>query len=249
MNMKSAVKYQFLEMKKSVVVYYAVIYAIYILLIVSLGLYVGGNTEGSNIGGMEFSTIIFIFILGLNSFKESFRMFLQNGLSRKTLFKSFILSITLVSILMAFVDIFNALLVNIISNYNSMYLQIYGQRYSESTSVVAKYLEGFLWSVFIYIAFAMLGYFITILYYRMNKKLQLIVSIGVPVFWIILFPYIDYNLAKGALSTSIKNFIIFATGFKNGINPYYFITSSIIGSIVLGILSYILIQKAVGKKQ
>lgn len=249
MSIKSAVKYQFIEMKKAVMVYYAVIYAIYILLIVSLGLYVSGEVDGNSIGGMEFSTVIFIFILGLNSFKESFRMFLQNGLSRKTLFKSFILSATFVSIFMAFVDIVNGIVVNIISNYKSMYLQVYGGRYSETTSLATIYLEGFFWSVFLYIAFAMLGYFITILYYRMNKQLQIIVSIGVPVFWIILFPLIDYNLAKGALSLGIKNFIIFTTGFKNGINPYYFITSSIIGTIILGILSYILMQKAVGKKQ
>ena len=249
MNINKAIKYQILEMKKSVIGYYGIIYAIYILFAIFIGIYVSDGNNGSigSIGGTEFSTAIFAFAIGLTSFKDTFKMFLQNGLSRRTLFKSFILSIMLLSIFMSLIDSVNTVIVNTISNYNPIYLQIYGRRYAEGVSEIVKLLDGFLWNTFIYLTVAMVGYFLAILYYRMDKRLTIIVSVGVPGLLFFVLPIIEFNFTKGAIIQTIGRFISFASGFENGYNPYYSIMTSIFVFIIFGGLSYGLMKKAVVK--
>ena len=163
------------------------------------------------------------------------------------MFKSFILSIMTLSVFMSLIDSINTVIVNIISNYDPIYLQIYGRRYAEGVSEIVKFLDGFLWNTFTYLTVSMVGYFLAILYYRMDKKLTIIVSVGVPGFLFFILPIIEFNFTKGAIIRTIGKFISFASGFENGYNPYYYITTSIFVFIIFGGLSYGLVRKAVVK--
>ena len=60
-----------------------------ILLIIHLGLILSVATDGDGmLGGMELSTIIFMLIMGIISYRENISMGIQNGISRKTYFIS-----------------------------------------------------------------------------------------------------------------------------------------------------------------
>lgn len=240
MKLKSAVKYQIYEFKKPLLIYYLIIYILFILFFIenSTLIHFGADVR---LGGIESASMIFIFIAGLNSFKETFKMFLQNGLSRKTLFISFICSIIPISAAMALIDSVNGLIASLVIKYDPAYMQFYGKRYVGSVNGIFKYAEGFLWYIFAYAMLAMIGYFITVLYYRMNKGLKLLVSIGFPAFFFIILPMID---TEGRIFTGIGNFFSFAWGYNNGCNPYFSMVTCTLISVLFGTLSYMLIKNA-----
>ena len=104
MDIKATTKYQINEYIKSIKIFYLVV----ILVIALFGVLI--NTSASSnfrsTGGIEGSAMIFLFILGLNSFKETFLMMLQNGTTRKSMFIGRLLTISVTSVFMAVVDRF-----------------------------------------------------------------------------------------------------------------------------------------------
>ena len=65
-------------------------YCIFVCVIIGLIAVSGGR---SSMSGVEFSTVIFIFVCGLNSFKSNFYFAKSNGISRKTFIKGLLISI------------------------------------------------------------------------------------------------------------------------------------------------------------
>ncbi|HHX60064.1 MAG TPA: hypothetical protein GX707_04910 [Epulopiscium sp.] len=240
---KKAIKYQMFEMKKAIITYYGIMLAMYMIPIIFLSV----GTSGGRVSGMETTTVVFLFIIGLNSLKETFGMFLQNGLSRKTLFYSYTIKTMIVSMIMALISNISGTLGEAFYNFDSLFMQIYRGRYLTEISPLVRFIDTFLWMTFLYMVAAMLGYFIIILYYRMNDKLKIIVSVGVPTFFIIGIPLIEYNWTNGAISRGIFSFVAYTSGYTNGYNPYYFMATSAVVLVVLGGLSYLLLKKAIVK--
>jgi hypothetical protein len=224
MKLKSAIKYQLYNVKKAVMGFYIVIYALIIL----------SSTDFVRIGGLEFATIIFIFILGLNWFKESFKILIQNGVSRLTQYKAMTISAVILATGLSIIDVINRLIctnfdiyesgVNDVNNINELLAHIYPgyslNRFSPSS---------LLFQISIYMLAAFLGLFITGLYARMNKGGRMAVSISLPAFFMIGVPllYEEYNIR--IFDPIAKLFsIIF------GISPY-------LDSLILVLISGILI--------
>lgn len=68
--LKPSVLYHLNQAKKSTIIYYIVM--LFHLLAFALGArYISVNTANGTVEGLELATIIFIFVLGLNSFKEN----------------------------------------------------------------------------------------------------------------------------------------------------------------------------------
>ncbi|PKM86992.1 MAG: hypothetical protein CVU87_10530 [Firmicutes bacterium HGW-Firmicutes-12] len=242
MYMKTAIKYKIWENKRPLMIYYGIIYTI----LVASALAITSADNGSiSVSGIEFASMIFIFISGLNYFGETFRMFLQNGLSRKTLFISFVFSIIPITAFMAILDSINSLIMGYITNYKSLYLQFYHPRYVESSGTGLQFFEGILWSLFAYAMLAMLGVFITTLYYRMDKKQKLVVSIGFPLLLFVVLPMLDNSFTNGAIFRGIGDSFAFAWGYQHGFNPYYSMLTCTLFFIFFGGLAYLLIRKAV----
>ena len=105
-----------------------------------------------------------------------------------------------------------------------------------------------MWRFVCYAAVAMLGYLITVLYYRMNKPAKLAVSIGVPVFFVIVLPAIDFALFSGSIYHAIGVFVARARGFLNGSNPYIGMLSGTLLFIIFAELSYLTLRKATVKE-
>lgn len=245
--MKSAMIYQIAEMKKSLLIYYAIMLFLLLASFLTTEVFFHFSVNGAAINGIEISSMIFIFVCGLNSFKEPFRMFLQNGLSRKTLFLSYICSLLSVTGVMAIVDTSIGAIGHSLGSYQSAFHEFYRQHFSAAGP--GQVFVVFALSLMLYTTSALAGYFIASLYYRMNKGLKLLVSIGVPVLLIIVLPIVDMGYANGVISRSIGEILLLASGVKAGYNPLYPLGSCIILSSVLAGLTYLLQRRAVIKEQ
>jgi hypothetical protein len=110
-----------------------------------------------------------------------------------------------------------------------------------------RLLDGFFWNLTAYFFLAMIGFLITAVFYRLNKKQKVALSVGVPVFISFVLPLIDINLAKGAITKSISDFFSFAWGYKNGYNPYYSVFFCTLFAVALGAVNYLLVKRAAAK--
>jgi hypothetical protein len=245
--MKSAMIYQISEMKKPLLIYYAIIFFLLLASFLTTEVFLHISANGTTINGIEISSMIFIFVCGLNSFKEPFRMFLQNGLSRKTLFLSYLCSLLPVSGVMAIIDTSIGAIGRSLGSYQSAFHEFYRQYFPAVGP--GQVFVGFALSLLLYTTSALTGYFITSLYYRMSKGLKLLVSIGVPVLLIIVLPIVDMGYANGAISRGLGEIFLLASGVKAGYNPLYPLGSCIILSSVLAGLTYLLQRRAVIKEQ
>lgn len=266
MKLKAAVRYYLNDFKKSTIIFYGVLMVLFLLQLVFA--YFLDSYSGSS-GGVESATTIFLFVMGLNAFKAQFRLFLQNGLSRKTLFTGFIVGLAILATAMTLIDLAFGWFRGLFVSYESMYMERFGSLYTNGNSFKAL-ADELLWSFLAYVTAGMTGFFITSLYYRMNKALKLIVSIGVPALIFIVIPLIDGLYTKGAITAFFVNIFAFAYGFgitvnlsngfvglisqfadmENGIPlyPYRAVLFSILCTAATGTLGFLLIRRATVKE-
>lgn len=250
-GMKEAVKYQLWEYKTPLIIYYIARYGFVMLLRLFVEVAVvsaGGEVQVSSVGGLEFASIIFIFVAGLNSFRETFHIFIQHGISRRRMFVSFLLLAAPVAAFMALTDSLNWIASGLFSGtnvtYESIFMQIYAQDYT-GTGSAALFLTSFLWGATVYLSFVLLGYMITALYYRMNKPLKIAVSVGLPVFFTVVLPLIESQVTKGAIFAALGNYIKFSWGGPGpGADPLYAIAFSLLHGAVFALISWLLIRRA-----
>lgn len=247
--MKASIRYQIAETRKPLIIYYVIIFTLLALSYIASDAIFGLSFNGTVINGIEIASVIFIFVAGLNSFRESFGMLIQNSRSRKTVFLSFIWTLLSVCALMALIDSGLGAAGRALQTYNSLFLQFYGARFNGAWAGVQAFCVGFLWSFSLYTVWGMAGYLITTLYYRLNKPLKLLVSIGTPVILIIVLPMLDAVVTQGAIYRGIGEFFKFVSGANSNFHPLYPMLSSMAISVLLAMGSYLLVRRAVVKNQ
>ena len=93
----------------------------------------------------------------------------------------------------------------------------------------------------------MFGYFITTLYYRLNKAGKIAVSISVPGILIVGLPIFDAVVTGGMIYRAFWRFVAFALGLLSGPNPYYAMVSSLLAVALFAAFSWMLVRRAVIK--
>ncbi len=244
MNFLPAWKYQMDGMKWPLIIFYIVIAALLILMGVSMSIAVREGNQ-FNVGGMEMASVVFIFVCGLNSFRSTFHMLSANGVSRKTMFVSFVAVLGAVAAGMAVIDSTVSVVMRGIGsygpgigNYEPGFMQMYGIESYSTASV----LTGLLWMFCCNLAAGMGGYLITTLFYRMNKPVKLLISIGVPVLLLFVWPMADLVLFGGAVSTAFFQLVGWAFGFMDG-NPFMGIVSNVLLALIFTALSFIALRR------
>ncbi|HEX3021381.1 MAG TPA: hypothetical protein VHQ24_07630 [Lachnospiraceae bacterium] len=254
MSIKSSYHYQIKDHKNSIIIYYLILIGIMVLVFTGMGVSIAredGTNVSGQIGGFEMSTVIFLFVTALCSFKESFGMLLQNGVSRKTLFTSRIAVTITIAAIMALIDkvilaifsIFTNLVDNIDSS--SIFEQLYMKKASEMNELQLN-IESFIFGFLLYVCVMAGGYFITILFYRLGKTGKVIIGAGVPFTVFMLLPILDTAIFDGRITKAIGKLIDFALGFSNNSPTNAFITF-LLGSVVVSAVSWLLMRKAVVK--
>ncbi len=234
MKTKSIVKYYLYELKNSILTFY------FIMLQGCIATYIIYKLSDGKVysTGIELATIIFIFVLGLNLFKSQFLFLIQNGVTRKANFIGFVAS-TPVVIVFAIIDSFVSIIMHNLTGYESIFNTLYG---STIQGYGLMYIfKSILFLTVIYGSFLMLGYFITTLYYAMNKAMKIIVSVGVPVFVFIVLPIIGYFLNID-IEEGIEYIILSMLGIKgsNTVSILYPIISCAIVYTILSLLTYLI---------
>lgn len=216
----------------------------YFMLFITLsGLFII-NANGS-VSGLEVASIIFIFVCGLNSFKENFYFSQSNNISRKSFMCGIILSAFPVSIIMAIIDLIINRVMNLFIPFPSLYDMGYtALRNFDNVTLHNEWIQsnGFVTIIniillsFILYCFAyILGIVINMTYYRCNILMKIAVSViggGLLITW--LSSDLNYGLFK------VLERVL---GIKTQ-NVYLAILSCILMFVVLSGCTYRLIKTA-----
>ncbi|WP_434293289.1 hypothetical protein [Clostridium botulinum] len=239
-------KYQLKTSIKPILIYYSILIGFLLLILIEKFTSQNSNVQSS---GIEMSTAIFIFIMALNSFKSSFYFSQGNNISRNSFIIGTIKSGIIMAAVLSLIDVIINRMYNIFiicpTNFDMIYRNpSYGVNNSWKVMLnhsIANSLETYSWNLAVYIFLFMLGLLITIIYFRLNKLGQVVVSI-IPVLLIVIV-----NNFYSYIPTKVWNFIGNAFG-ANTKNPYMAILTFIILSILAIAGQYLLIKKAVTDK-
>lgn len=225
-------KYIFQDFKKALIIYYGIIIGIFMLMLFSYMRFSSGQSgDDINFGGFGVSTVIFMFVSGLNCFKANFKFMQANNISRKRFYSGTIIALISVAAFMAFVDVVLNNVFNQIIPYEGVFEQLYRN---------GNYFADFVWSFALMVLAVSAGLFITLLYYKCNKLMKVMISF-IPVVLFILLALFN-NLTKGAVAYGVVNFFTAVLGFEN-YNPYIAVLSFFIASAGVLALSYGLIRR------
>lgn len=176
---KKICKFQLKNSVKPIVTLYIASILIVIVQIVAKGF----KKSEAQIGIMEVGsfTILFLFILGLNYFRNSFCLAKANNVSRKTYYKGIILSIVVISACLPVIDIILNRIINIFFYSPMIFDQLYGRfdPSNEINNTVGFLSKNYLFIALLYIVTFSFGFCISVVYYRIKR-------IGTVVFSIII---------------------------------------------------------------
>lgn len=231
-------------------------YLIFIVIIIVITLSMSSYDSGVNItmSGVEFATVIFLFVCGLNSFKSNFYFAKSNGVSRSTFIKGLLISSIPLSLIMSIIDIIINRVNNIFVSNPTLYDMSYGSlvngmnnafngTWVQSNSF-STILNTILFQFSFYLMAYIVGIVINMIYYRANRYVKVIVSV-IPVA-LIMFTG-NSSLTNSGLSMKINKFFDYILGF-NPINVFACILTFLVIAIILCGASFLLIRKAVIKE-
>ena len=124
MKRKAAVRYLLHSYRNPLLIFYGIILLVSLLVCTLMEVQVAGEGKVSSVNG---ASVIFLFVCGLNAFKEDFCFFLQNGVSRKTQFSATCIAFLPVALLMAVVDSLMTALFSTLFSYEGILGLIYGR--------------------------------------------------------------------------------------------------------------------------
>ena len=234
---------------KSAIIYYC----IFIFIIITMTVI---NTVGNaTMSGIEISTIIFLFVCGLNSFKSNFYFAKGNGISRKIFIKGLLISSIPIALVMSIIDI-------IINRINNIFIKnptFYDMAYGNLVGIIGDIYNG-AWTqsnslstifntILFQFSFCLLAYVVGIvinmIYYRSNKYVKVLVSV-IPVAFIMFSG--NFSIRNSALTIRVKEFFDYIFGF-NPVNVFACVTTFLVLTVVLWAIAFLLIRKAVIKER
>lgn len=260
MNLISSIKFKLWLASKTIISFYAFFIGISLLFTI-LAVSTSEGTTVSN--GMNMASLIMIFVLAVSGFSESFHFGLANSISRKNVFISFILMLVPLSVVMSIID---TLIIFILSRFSynlPLYALFYTGRYgvelgngkaiiASSDALMANsqfILENMLWSIFAIILVGMLGYLISVIFYRLGKTGRAVFAFSLPMGLFMVLPAVDFTLFDGEITQGIFSFASKALGISSSVpNPYIAILTFSIFSIILGVISYLVMRRATIKQ-
>jgi len=227
------VKWQLSRSKKGLITFYLISVAMVIITIllqqngIKKFLRVNGEATGLGIASM-----IFLFISGLNYFKEEFKFLQANSINRSMQFKTTIITFLALSVFMALINMVSGAIVNNFIPYRSLFERVYNDSNVFSVNI---------WTSSLHFFAITLGWFITLLYYRASKTMRVLISVS-PAFLIAVFAMVEKNAGVLIYEGLVKIFGRMM-GIADG-NSYISVFSFLGLSVISLIFSYFLIRKA-----
>ena len=231
-NIFRATKYQLMMFKPQILLCLSIIAANMLLSVTVTFLFPG---SGVSAGSSDLIAFIWIFIFGLLSFKPSFKFMLANAVSRKSLFWANILSMAILSVVLAVaVTLVLSFITRMHIKVYVMYTLLYGDNGATGTVV---------WFIGIFYLLIVSGWFINMVYYRSSRRMAYAISFA-PFLLSGLLIAINQT-TNGKLFESMKDFIVSVMGFSGSIpNPYIGSSSMLLLNVIICAFNYLLLRRA-----
>lgn len=233
-KLKSAVLYEYLTKVRAIGIFYLIQYSIVALIFAIVAICTEGKETGSN--ALEFSSVVFVSVIGVLGYKEDFKALLQNGYTRKYIFGATVCMFTLLAGTLALID---TIIGNSLHYFNDNYFTLYGGIYGYG-NVFANWL----WLTALYLMFCSLFYLAVLVINRVGKTVSLL--IGVVVCSIILLVIALFQFVfPDELVSKTWEFMMKAMGFMGDgtTNLFFPVLSFLVIGVVLGIGSYAVIRR------
>jgi hypothetical protein len=205
----------------------------------------------------ELGSIIAVFMTSLFAYKESFRFSTANGISRRSHFAATLLAIGILSVVFSLIDTMISSISIAFSSYRPLYLEIFGSRYgvadwpakltSNFPNIVQIQLENFLWSIFFHLFFAILAFFITVIFYRLNKVLKIVLIVS-PSFLLNGISAFDIYVCNGKIGAFFAWLIPYVFGNSTYNNPYLSILRIFAITVLFAAIAWMFARKSIVKK-
>ena len=241
-------KINFEGVRKSAIIYY------FIFICVVIGL-IAGSKGTIIMSGIEISTIIFLFVCGLNSFKSNFYFAKSNGISRKTFIKGLLISSIPIALIMSIIDIIINRIINIFIKSPTLYDMSYGSLLGDvgivygSDWIQINTFSNIFNNILFQFSFCLLAYVagivINMIYYRSNKYVKVLVSVA-PVMLMIFNTTL--TIRNPRLAMKLNEFIDYIFGFEP-LNVFACIITFLVITAILSGIAFLLIRKAVIKEK
>lgn len=261
MKTSTLIRYQWKDARGSLLIFYLITFTVIIFLTATTGvtLTLNGTSIGSSnsqdavaaVTGVETATAIFLLVVGICSFGEYFHMFLQNGVTRRQTLRSMLLFQIILSGGLAVLDSVIAFVIKIITTQFSeglfidLFTTIY-ENHTDSNPIVINILEKLLFLFLLYLTVLSIGHTIAMFYYRASKAWIIGVSVGVPVFFIIILPLIDQFIYP--VSYHLQKFFGFIFSGANSGTPYLVMLFFVLLTCLLSFFRYLFIRRACRRK-
>lgn len=178
------------------------------------------------------ATLVFLFVLGLNGFKDSFKLSSANGVSRKRYFRESLLALAAIAALAALIESVLPLISQSFTRHEMLYVTIY-----RNTGFIAACT----WTFALYYFVLMAGWLINLIYYRSGSLMKIVFSLS-PVFVTLLLIGLN-KLVGGNVFIAIGNFISFYWGITDS-NSYVAVLNLLATSLLFSGLIVLLLRRA-----
>lgn len=249
MRLKSIIKYNINNVKSAILIYYSIFITIGLALIL-----LAKNSDGTiTSSGVEMTSVIFIFITGLNFFKENFYFMKSSNVTRKEFLYGTAISMIPIVLIMSIIDIIINRIYNIFvvspTNYDMIYTSLRGENWFSNNNWVQSnsietLINTFIFQAAVYLVFFSLGFLLSIIYYKCNKLMKVVVSLS-PIALIMIFHVV--GVAYPSLSNKINNIITTIFGFDS-MNSYIAVLTCGVLYIILIAISRLLTKKTIIKQ-
>lgn len=177
-------------------------------------------------------TLVFLFICGLNSFKESFKFSSANGVSRKRYFRESLLALVGTAALAALIELVLPLISQAFTRHEMLYVTLY-----RNTNLLAAAV----WTFALFFGASLLGWLISLIYYRCNSLMKIVVSLS-PVYVTALMIWLNRQTG-GKIFVAIGDLISFFWGIADS-NSYVAVLNFLVISILFSGLIFLLLRRA-----
>lgn len=197
-KLKAAVQYECMTSFKFIWIFYAIQYAVVLLITLIVGISMG-TFENLGTDVLEMNTLIYIGILGALGFKEDFKMLIQNGFTRRQIFTATLSMFCFISGIMAFVD---TVVGNVIHHFNSGYSSLYSGIYGYDNIFM-----NWLWLFLLYVTLCNLLYLLMLIINKVGKTASIYLGVAAGGMVLLIIAVFKYVLSAEAVASMISFFM------------------------------------------
>lgn len=242
MKIKPMLKYQIKGMTRN----YFIVMGVVLLLIIVSAIVAASTGNMGMLGGMEFTTIIYLLIASINCYGEELKLCIQNGASRRTFYTSTALCVIITAAVAGLGDTILSVIGNLCEstenafNFASSYEQAFIDDYMNYSSPdLFDYVKGFILRFGGYAAVIGFGKFVGSVYYRLSNVWRIIVTVGAYFMVFVIMPLLDWLYFDYTISGVIADVLVWAES-----SPYNSTILGVIGAVVFFAASWLFTRHA-----